>query len=200
MIWRYLGAEPPFHCRRTLDQYGYPDLHSTEARDDDQMLWKRTRPKTSAKKTRLATQGGYDHEFAEDTLVGSYHTSTRQGENTDEALQTTLRIISQPPEVDVQEGNVLMVDQLWLWVLDARTIVTFFPRKEAISSEGKLYQQGDLHNDIYNEINSDLQSIPDAQTFTALVVRRAVTVLMDRTSHRHLQVLRIYEESLSILV
>ena len=46
MAWKYLGAEFPFHCRRTLDQYGYPNLRSTEARDDDQMLWKRTKPKS----------------------------------------------------------------------------------------------------------------------------------------------------------
>lgn len=93
-----------------------------------------------------------------------------------------------------------MVDQLWLWVLNEKTIVTFFPRKEAVFSEGTLYQQGDLHNDIYNEVNSGLESVPDAESFAALIMERAINILLDRTSHRHLQILRIYEESLSILV
>lgn len=36
--------------------------------------------------------------------------------------------------------------------------------------------------------------------FAALVVLHAVTVLFERTQHRDLQVLRIFEESISILV
>ncbi len=38
VIWEFLGYDPPVNCRRTLDQYGYPSLHDTRARDDDQML------------------------------------------------------------------------------------------------------------------------------------------------------------------
>ena len=119
----------------------------------------------------------------------------RRHEDSDQALENFKRL-----EESVQEGNVLMVDQLWLWVLNERTIVTFFPRKEAVFSEGTLYQQGDLHNDIYNEVNSGLESVPDAESFAALIMERAINILLDRTSHRHLQILRIYEESLSILV
>ena len=119
----------------------------------------------------------------------------RRHENSDQALENFKKL-----EESIQEGNVLMVDQLWLWVLNERTIVTFFPRKEAFFSEGTLYQQGDLHNDIYNEVNSGLESVPDAESFAALIMERAINILLDRTSHRHLQILRIYEESLSILV
>lgn len=196
MIWNYLGAEPPFHCRRTLDQYGYPNLRSTTARDDDQMLWKRTRPKSN-NKTGSAKQDHHDDDFP---LYTRYHGLKEEEGNNDEKLQETLRMISQASEAHIQEGNVLMVDQLWLWALDEKTVITFFPKKEEFAFEGKLYQQGDLHNDIYNEVNSGLQSVPDAQTFAALIVQHAVTVLLDRTAHRHLQILRIYEESLSILV
>src|SRR5579863_8357509 len=39
-IWQFLGHDPPINCRRTLDQFGYPSLVDTRARDDDQMLYK----------------------------------------------------------------------------------------------------------------------------------------------------------------
>ena len=49
VIWEYIGHDPPLNARRTLDQYGYPSLRDTYARDDDQMLYKLT-------KERLALQ------------------------------------------------------------------------------------------------------------------------------------------------
>lgn len=43
VIWKYIGLDLPVHFRRTLDQFGNPSLGDTEARDDDQMLYKLTR-------------------------------------------------------------------------------------------------------------------------------------------------------------
>lgn len=96
LIWKFLGSEPPIHLRRTLDQFGYPNLRSTAARDDDQMLWKRTR-----KSINLKDEIGDSARLESDSSV---------------------------PDV-FEDGKVLMVDQLWLWVLDQRTVVTFFPTK-----------------------------------------------------------------------
>ena len=130
MIWKYLGAEPPFHCRRTLDQFGYPNLRSCEARDDDQMLWKRTRPKSadlipSSKKTRSITHNHSEHDSPTESQrhpTARHQSSTRQEEDSDEALLRT----SEESVANTQGGNVLMVDQLWLWALNKETIVTFF--------------------------------------------------------------------------
>jgi hypothetical protein len=69
LIKGYLSlAERPLHCRRTLDQYLYYMLPSTEARDIDQVVY------------RWAKREYKDEEPAE----------------------------SRP---------IIMVDQLWLWVL-----------------------------------------------------------------------------------
>ncbi|KGO66589.1 Mg2+ transporter protein, CorA-like/Zinc transport protein ZntB [Penicillium italicum] len=171
LIWTYLGCEPPVHFRRTLDQYGYPNLRSTIARDDDQMLWKRTR-----RPARI-----------------------------DEQLKEFLQSAQDDPdnEEDVGEfmdGNVLMVDQLWLWIVDKKTVVTFFPNQEVTTSEGKLFEQSNLHSSIYNELNGDLSRRFDtAGDLAALIMLHAVTVLLDKTLHHDLQVLRIFEESISIL-
>ena len=168
LIWKYLGFEPPIHFRRTLDQFGYPNLRSTVARDDDQMLWKRTRKEVNLKDELGESPQVYD--------------------------------ISSMPE-PFMDGKVLMVDQLWLWIVDQRTLVTFFPRQEATTSEGKLYEQANLHNSIYNELNGDLaRRFETAGDLAALIVLHAATVLLDRTLHHDLQILRIFEESISILV
>lgn len=171
LIWQYLGCEPPIHFRRTLDQFGYPNLRSTVARDDDQMLWKRTR-----KPARI-----------------------------DDQLREYLEATNDDPEgtepTEFMDGNVLMVDQLWLWIVDRKTIVTFFPNQEATTSEGKLLEQTNLHSSIYNELNGDLaRRFETAGDLAALIMLHATTVLLDRTLHRDLQVLRIFEESISILV
>ncbi|OKP10792.1 hypothetical protein PENSUB_3612 [Penicillium subrubescens] len=170
LIWQYLGCEPPIHFRRTLDQYGYPNLRSTVARDDDQMLWKRTR-----KPARI-----------------------------DDQLREYLEATNDDPEgtepTEFMDGNVLMVDQLWLWIVDRKTIITFFPNQEATTSEGKLFEQTNLHSSIYNELNGDLaRRFETAGDLAALIMLHATTVLLDRTLHRDLQVLRIFEESISIL-
>lgn len=98
-------------------------------------------------------------------------------------------------------GKVLMVDQLWLWIVDHKTVVTFFPYQEAITPAEKLYEQVNLHSSIYNELNGDLaRRFETAGDLAALIVLHAVNVLLDRSLQNDLQVLRIFEESVSILV
>lgn len=83
-IWAFLGHDPPINCRRTLDQYQYPSVHDTTARDDDQVLYKLT-------KERLP----------------NYNL-------TEEELSYLFTI----DDEDVLDGNLLMVDQLWMWILE----------------------------------------------------------------------------------
>jgi hypothetical protein len=66
LIKGYISDTRPLHCRRTLDQYSYYMLETTERRDKDQVVF------------RWATD---------------------------------------QQDMPVAEAPVLMVDQLWLWVL-----------------------------------------------------------------------------------
>ncbi|KAL5343814.1 hypothetical protein BJX70DRAFT_385147 [Aspergillus crustosus] len=167
LIWKFLGNEPPIHIRRTLDQFGYPNLRSTVARDDDQMLWKRTRKTVNLNDELGNSIPSQDSTESQSTFV---------------------------------DGKVLMVDQLWLWIVDQKTVVTFFPKQEPTTVEGKFYEQTNLYNSIYNELNGDLaRRFETAGDLAALIVLHAVTVLFDRTLHSDLQILRIFEESISIL-
>lgn len=130
---------------------------------------------------------------------------TRKATRIDEQLREYLDAAEDDPEspeqTEFMDGNVLMVDQLWLWIVDQKTVVTFFPNQEATTSEGKLFEQTNLHNSIYNELNGDLaRRFETAGDLAALIMLHATTVLLDRTLHHDLQVLRIFEESISILV
>ena len=150
LIWQYLTSDRPVHCRRTLDQYGYPNLRNTAVRDADQIFYKRTK-QTS----------GVDHD------------------NT---------------------AKVLMVDQLWLWIMDNQTVITFFAAKEKEENDYGLSREGDLRSEIYQDITGDFANqCADPFDFAALAVLHAVKAMIGNVTDRDLQVFRIYEEFISIL-
>lgn len=115
VIWEYLGNDPPINCRRTLDQYGYPSLRDTRSRDDDQMLYKLTKERFGqlGHRQQLHAEGssirdGSNRSGNEGGNIGWMERLTRlRGQNEDETA-----------EEDVLNGNILMVDQLWLWVIN----------------------------------------------------------------------------------
>lgn len=94
LIWQYLNSERPIHCRRTLDQYGYPTLHNTAVRDEDQILFKRTKVSQEV----LSAKESFKKMWHSGRLLSSQQV--------------------QPISEDIC-AKVLMVDQLWLWVVDA---------------------------------------------------------------------------------
>ncbi|KAA8573793.1 hypothetical protein EYC84_005349 [Monilinia fructicola] len=184
VLWQYMGHDPPINIRRTLDQFGYPSLLDTRARDEDQMLSYR-QSKIGQGKTEL-----YENLEEED-----YDEIDENSE--DHGAQSDTVIAS---DDDVLDGNVLMVDQLWLWIIDSGFAVTFFPRRAGLKTDGRLYQQADLRNSILNEVNADLTSrCENPYDLAALIALHAVTILLERTSHPDMEVFRTFEEAISIL-
>lgn len=81
------------------------------------------------------------------------------------------------------------------------TVLTFFPKRESDPIEGPLYQQADLRDSIFNEVNVDLtRQCDNALDLAALSALHAVSVFLDRSSHPDLEVFRIFEEAISVLV
>ena len=214
VIWEYLGHDPPINCRRTLDQFGYPSLRDTRSRDDDQMLYKLT-------KERSCRYGEHHRDLYAHSLNSRAASYGSHGSWKDKLAD--LEKIQEHDESEdddgVRNGNVLMVDQLWLWVIHSRksscdldvksqyeltstdTVLSFFPKRESDPIEGPLYQQADLRDSIFNEVNVDLtRQCENALDLAALSVLHAVTVLFDRASHPDLEVFRIFEEAISVLV
>jgi hypothetical protein len=111
VIWEFLGHDPPLNCRRTLDQYGYPSLRDTRSRDDDQMLYKLTKERKFAPGLGPGLHGQMSNSSSGSSGSGSRRskTSSQDGDNEEDSEEAILN------------GNVLMVDQLWLWAIDSRT-------------------------------------------------------------------------------
>lgn len=108
VIWDYLGHDLPFNCRRTLDQFGYPNLHDTRARDDDQMLYKMTKQR-QRRRNKVSGRRRTEHE-------GDSRFNEKGGPATDQE-STDLEERDSDEDEDVLDGTVLMVDQLWLWAI-----------------------------------------------------------------------------------
>jgi hypothetical protein len=177
VIWQYLTSDRPVHCRRTLDQYGYPSLRNTSVRDGDQVLYKRTKPEVDPQIFKDATTKNKLHT---NRSLASRRSGTT---NTDEFA-----------------ARVLMVDQLWLWIMDSQTVITFFAPKEKENNDNGLWREGDLRSEIYQDINGDFANqCADPFDFAALAVMHAVKALLEGTTDGNLQVFRIFEEYISIL-
>lgn len=134
VVWEFLGHDPPINCRRTLDQYGYPSIRDTRSRDDDQMLYKLTKERyydvaeyrglysqtsgSGSASGESSNKSGNGSGTGSGNAGGSRTGSWRErlskqngGENGDEEA-----------EKDVLNGNVLMVDQLWIWTISTREL------------------------------------------------------------------------------
>ncbi|KAI1355970.1 hypothetical protein F5Y01DRAFT_301551 [Xylaria sp. FL0043] len=199
VMWEFIGHDPPLNARRTLDQYGYPALQDTWARDDDQMLYKLTRERTldPLKRKRDMYHTGED-------LSSAASPASRLASAADKLTKPdSANAIDEgetDSDADVINGNVLMIDQLWLWAVDNNTLMTFFPKRESHPIEGPLFQQADLRNSIYNELNGDLTGrCENALDLAAFITLHAVTVLLDRSAHPDLEIFRIFDEAIGIL-
>ena len=176
LIWQHLTSDRPVHCRRTLDQYGYPSLRNTAVRDADQILYKRTKRKTGVE----SSQGPPIKEKLSSRSAGRRNRSSSNDDNA---------------------AKVLMVDQLWLWIMDNQTVITFFAAKEKEENDNGLSREGDLRSEIYQDINGDFANqCADPLDFAALAVMHAVKAMFgEAVKDRDLQVFRIFEEYISIL-
>ncbi|KAK0628987.1 hypothetical protein B0T17DRAFT_524303 [Bombardia bombarda] len=184
VIWQHLGYDPPLNCRRTLDQFGYPSLRDTNARDDDQMLYKLTKQDPAPLD---------EHDFSKPQKAKDAPGEKKTGGE-------QLDFESEAADSDLRDGNLLMVDQLWLWAIDTTTLTTFFPKRESSPKEGTLFQQADLRNSIYNELNGDLTGrTENALDLAAFTVLHAITVFLENASHPDLDIFRIFEEAIGLL-
>ncbi|PHH77086.1 hypothetical protein CDD80_955 [Ophiocordyceps camponoti-rufipedis] len=206
VVWEYLGHDPPVNCRRTLDQFGHPSLRDTRSRDDDQMLYKLTKDRSLGgcpePAADIRSQGSSAGTAGAASDRAGSGTSTTSGGWRERLLRRGGTEVAEdgPEEETVLDGKVLMVDQLWLWAIDSHTLVSFFPKRESDPTEGPLFQQADLRDSIFNDVNVDLtRQCENALDLAALAALHAVSVLLDRSSHPDLEVFRLFDEAISAL-
>ncbi|RYP56855.1 hypothetical protein DL771_011559 [Monosporascus sp. 5C6A] len=129
LLKRYLHSDPPLHPRRTLDQAYYWTLKTTNVRDRDQVVYRKTTPKESSP---IALRDSFDRHHLQKPInqLGRMN----DGDGVHKGTRNWAKFPRNP--VDGRHDmaspvpgrpTLLMVDQLWMWILDEHTIITSFP-------------------------------------------------------------------------
>jgi hypothetical protein len=121
---KYLG---PLHIRRTLDQSHYFMLTDTAYRDRHQVVLKEARKQSSIPETFLTAA---DH-------TASFIVDDEEDE--------------EPVQHDSEEHPLVMVDQLWLWVI-GNTVITCFPQSWT-QKNGK--REGDVLDRLLHHLKTE---------------------------------------------
>lgn len=175
LLKKYLPNNPPIHPRRTLDQAFYWTLNSTKKRDKDQVVYRGTT-------TRPADFHRYnvdDGVFPDHTgLLGHCRTCT-----------SNIKKVS----------RVVMVDQLWMWVLDEKTIITCFPKRYGANKQ----DYSGVHKSIRTRIES-LGPTPIRTVFelALIILDECTKIFFDRTKtvDRQPQVLDEFSKAIGNIV
>ncbi|TGJ87834.1 hypothetical protein E0Z10_g958 [Xylaria hypoxylon] len=155
LLRKYLPLDPPIHPRRTLDQAFYWTLNSTKKRDRDQVVYRGTTVPHN-------DFHHYDHENDE------WPDHKGLGERDCETCRTNIRKVS----------RVVMVDQLWMWILDGKTLITCFPKRYGANKQD--------YSGVHKSVRTSLENLGSNQIRTvfelALVVLDECTkTFFDRT-------------------
>ena len=137
LLKHYLHHDPPLHPRRTLDQAYYCTLKSTKWRDRDQVVYRGTRANPchlhsiDPKTRRWNCPGRQD--IAES--AATQHARHRERDMTEEDRVAAELAYKCPECTDHirKVARLVMVDQLWMWILDEKTLVTCFPRRYGVN-------------------------------------------------------------------
>lgn len=156
-IRKYLHSDPPLHPRRTLDQAYYWTLKTTKLRDRDQVVYRGTtvnadlrhklRPKEQQRNSRLGTlalkpKARGRPEFEWDCMARNsesnpgFRAENQRAQRT--SSQCSLHEVSDKYCSHCRDhirkvSRVVMVDQLWMWILDEQTIITCFPKRYGVN-------------------------------------------------------------------
>jgi hypothetical protein len=198
---KYLFADPPAHPRRSLDQSYMWRLNSTRRRDRDQVVYRYTRPRIPHRfQPRANNQGGLPPRLL--GVMGNDCVGNIKGDHPfcwnghGEAQKNGC--------FDCWEDSLLvsrcvMVDQLWMWVLDNDTILTCFPQRYGLGKE----DASGVHKIIRDQLSPPNQVPIFSVWDLALVILEACfDSFFDRkiTTDRRPQVLDMFSESISNVV
>ncbi|KAH8892695.1 hypothetical protein GQ53DRAFT_805688 [Thozetella sp. PMI_491] len=156
LMSKYLHADPPLHPRRTLDQAYYGSLENTEYRDGDQVVYRATR----------ATAGSF-HQYNPETKEWKEHKDRDLQDGCDHCRRNIRKV-----------AKLVMVDQLWMWILDANTVLTFFPRRYGTNKH-------DISG-VHKSIRTRLKAAPENRIRSAfdlglLIIEECSGTFFDRT-------------------
>ncbi|KAH8679093.1 hypothetical protein BGZ60DRAFT_402512 [Tricladium varicosporioides] len=157
LIEKYLTSQPPLHYRRTLDQFFYWTLRDTRSRDMDQVVYRET-----AVRPRLLHQEHFKKDL--------------EKEKDKVCPQCTENVRKVP--------RVVMVDQLWMWILDENTIITCFPKRWGRNKPDPSAVQKCIRTRLRSARIDEVRSVYD---LAILIIDQCSRVFFDRTQPSDLQ-------------
>lgn len=186
LIRKYLYKDPPLHPRRTLDQAYYSTLKTTKARDRDQVVYRGTRPDPPHSidlKTREWTCS------EEGTDGKDKRTENAQRQRSERKDQRTGNTQEQKPDRNDQfcdhcanhvrkVSRILMVDQLWMWILDDKTIITAFPKRYGLNKQDPSGMHKSIRVRLQNLRPGHIKTVFD---LALIILDELTNVFFDRT-------------------
>ena len=204
MLEKYLYHRPPMHPRRTLDQSRYWTLKSTKARDRDQVVYRGTNMdmdnchkllENVPDNKGLLARGMHDIKIklapkskseAESKCKYQWNGHWKETDKYGcEHCRNDIRKVSQ----------VIMVDQLWMWVLDDHTIITSFPKRYGYNK----HDLSGIHKSIRQRLKSARKKqIRSVYDLALIILDECSNAFFDRTKTEDSQphVMDIFSESI----
>ena len=192
-----LFASSPLHPRRSLDQSYFWKLKSTRRRDRDQVVYRHTRHsygKVMHKYTPMTAKDCSRNDRKQSQDNEQWHWDGHWRQEDDEDCCQCAEDIRRVP-------RAVMVDQLWLWILDEQTILTCFPQRTGAGRKdpsGVHYSIRARLKDQSNPANH-VRSVFD---LALIILRQCFDTFFDRTitPDKRPQVLDIFSESIGGVV
>lgn len=182
LIDKYLHENPPLHPRRTLDQSYYGALFPTQTRDRDQVVYRATAPQ----------RHNCDRENEEGKCKHDRPFKQCDGCKKCNQCQEDIKMVP----------RVIMVDQLWMWILDesmfaywihlrARireltlsidTIITAFPELWGSNAHDPSAVHQSIRTRLAVAPNGEVRSVFD---LALIIVDQCSRVFFDRSKPVH---------------
>ncbi|KAK8057455.1 hypothetical protein PG996_011392 [Apiospora saccharicola] len=155
LLEKYTSGDTPLHPRRTLDQAYHWKLNTTKKRDRDQVVYRATTIPSEKYHIYHRTEGMWPK-----------HKDFNIEGDCDECTSRIKKV-----------SRVVMVDQLWMWVLDKKTIITCFPKRYGVNKQDS--------SGVHKSIRRRLEANPQIRTVFDLgliIFDECSNVFFDRTS------------------
>ncbi|XXH04173.1 hypothetical protein Hte_010586 [Hypoxylon texense] len=170
LLRKYLPHSPPrMQPRRTLDQAYYWTLKSTRNRDRDQVIYRATTAKPEAfHRYEYNNEGKGEGEGK----WPAHEEFEIRGECQD--CKTNIRKLS----------RVIMVDQLWMWILDRKTIITCFPRRYGTNKQDSSGVHKSIRVRLEDNASEQIRSVFD---LALIILDECSNTFFNRTKTSDLQ-------------
>ncbi|KAL2287853.1 hypothetical protein FJTKL_04658 [Diaporthe vaccinii] len=169
----------------------YRTLKTTKARDRDQVVYRGTRPDPPHSidmKTREWTC------FDEGTDDKDVHTENTQAQIPERKGQFCVHCANHVRKV----SRILMVDQLWMWILDDKTIITALPKRYGLNKQDSSGVHKSIRIRLQNLRPGHIKTVYD---LALIILDELTNVFFDRTktAAEQPEALNIFSETIGTI-